>query len=388
MAPMMKEQKRMVQLFDDLIIGIMARHPPKSILRFRCLSKSWNALLSSSSFITMHLNHVKESKYNDMQRLILSSTYFLQSMSYEAEEKPSYRIDFPLDLKYCIELLGSCNGLLCLGMPRETLILWNPSIKEFKKLPLSCPLDMRDTFGFGYDHSTDDYKIIRIFKLVDRIYSVEAPVDIYSLKSNTWKRIQSFHLSRIFFENSLSGTLVDKILYWNVIYLPNHEQGQEGYSYSDITRRILGFDLTYETFEVLPLPNDVIEGRHFTLRVIGGCLSLAQNLKNLEGDSIEMWKLEKDNMKQSWIKFMTIMNLQTLQYPHNLVPICVMKNGEVLITYSESVRFFAMGRKPSIFELYDPVKDTFRRLKVDGIRQWSRVMTYMESLVSPNSSAL
>ncbi|XP_021290687.1 F-box/kelch-repeat protein At3g23880-like [Herrania umbratica] len=387
MAPMMKEQRRVVQLFDDLIIGIMARHPPKSILRFRCLSKSWNALLSSSSFIRMHLNHVKESKYNDLQRLILSSTYFLQSMSYEAGEKPSYRIDFPLDPKYGIELLGSCNGLLCLGMPRETLILWNPSIKEFKKLPLSCPLDkdVRDTFGFGYDHSTNDYKIIRIVKSVDRAYLAEAPVDIYSLKSNTWKRIQSFRLSRIFFENSLSGTLVNEILYWNVIYLPNHEQG---YPYSDITRRILGFDLTHEIFEVLPPPNDAIEGRHFTLRVIGGCLSLAQNLENLEGDSMEMWKLEKDNMKQSWIKFMTIKNLQTFQYPQNLVPICIMKNGEVVITYSESVSFFAMGRKPSIFELYDPVKDTFRRLKVSGIRQWSRVMTYMESLVSPNSSGM
>ncbi|EOY12933.1 Uncharacterized protein TCM_031434 [Theobroma cacao] len=142
-------------------------------------------------------------------------------------------------------------------------------------------------------------------------------------------------------------------------------------------------DLTSDKFEALPPPSDAKERRDFTLLVIGGCLGLAQNLT---GGSIEMWKSEKDNTKQSWIKSMTIMNLKILPYPHSLVPICIMKKGEVLIAYSEYVRVFVMVGKPRKYQLYDSDKGTFRRLKVGGKRH--RVVTHMESLISPNSDGL
>ncbi|KAK6279252.1 hypothetical protein POUND7_019519 [Theobroma cacao] len=371
----MKKRKRRARIDDDLIIGILARLPLKFIVRFRCLSKYWNALLTSPGFIRIHLNHVKESKSNNMHQLILSSTYTLQFMRYECFEKTSRKLNFPRIYpkrrRFLFEILGSCNGLLCLVVSRKTLILWNPSIREFKKLPLSCPLgnhkrgnNKRNTFGFGYDYSTDDYKLIRFVHVID---GIELSY-IYSLRSNTWKRIQGFPVSINFFEDLISGTFVDGVLYWNIIYP------------GKIIPWILRFNLTSEKFEALSPPNDVNKEHDFTLREIGGCLSLVQNL---QGRSIDMWKLEKDNTKQGWTKFMTIMNLQTLPYPHNLVPICIMKNGEVLITYSKNVRFFAIGGKRSRFELYDPRTSTFKRLKVCGIRQWSQAITYTKSLVSP-----
>ncbi|XVF57106.1 hypothetical protein PTKIN_Ptkin06aG0177200 [Pterospermum kingtungense] len=312
----MKKQKRMVHLPEDLVLTeIMTRLPPKSILRFQCLSKSWKVSLSSPDFITMHLNRVQQCKYGDMQHLILHSTdHSFQSIKYEAYRKTASKLDFPS--KYSdhnsfpnLEVLGSCNGLLCVALPRKTLILWNPSTKEFKELPLSSPLE---------NENQDRYN-------------------------------------------------ADGVLYWNVIY--SREERLFPFW-------ILGFDVAFEKFDIVRKPDGTDNGYDFTLGMIGGSLSVAQNL---EGRIFEMWKLEKkgDN-KHGWIKAMTT----KLMHPHSLVPICVMKNGEVFVTYYENVR--SLNTMFSKFELYDPVKGRFRKLKVGGLRRWYQAIPYTESLVSPN----
>ncbi|KAL5769476.1 hypothetical protein ACOSP7_013630 [Xanthoceras sorbifolium] len=45
----------MVKLPEDMIIEILSILPVKSLIRFRCVSKSWYALVKSSSFISKHL---------------------------------------------------------------------------------------------------------------------------------------------------------------------------------------------------------------------------------------------------------------------------------------------------------------------------------------------
>ncbi|XVF57100.1 hypothetical protein PTKIN_Ptkin06aG0176500 [Pterospermum kingtungense] len=379
--PMMKKQKRMARLPEHIVLisEIMPKLPPKSILRFRCLSKSWEVSLSSPDFIAMHLDRVQQCKYDDMQHLILrSSDDSLQSIKYEAYKKTASNLDFPSKYSYHSyfpNVLGSCNGLLCVALSRKKLLLCNPSIKEFKKLPLSCPLDddSLDAFGFGYDCSANDYKVVRFVHPFHQVhFSTSWQAVIYSLKSSTWKTIQGFP-SHMRFENSKTpGTLVDGLLYWTMssrLFCPSS---------------ILGFDIAFEKFDVFPLPDDTTknEGYGLTLGKIGGSLSVAHVI---EGGITEMWKLEKkgDNNKHGWIKVMTIMkNMQTLPLPHRLVPICVMKNGEVLVTYDENVDTFKTIF--SRFELYDPVKGTFRELIVGGMKRSYQAIPYTESLVSPN----
>ncbi|XVF84614.1 hypothetical protein PTKIN_Ptkin17bG0051300 [Pterospermum kingtungense] len=380
----MKKQKGMVELHEELVIEIMTRLPPKSLIRFRCLCKSWKAIFSTSVFIRMHLNRVKENQYNDMQHLILTSAYRLQSIKHQVcGGTTASDLDFPLKYpllkrfpNHRIKVLGSCNGLLCVSVPRKTLILWNPSIKEFKKLPLSYPLhsdmQLQDSFGFGYDPSTNDYKVVRFANRYKRVNFPRPPAEIYSLKSNTWKSIQSFSVSTVF-EDSLPGTLVGGVLYWNALCFGKPRQGLLPL----VTGRwILGFDLALDKFETLFPPK---KGYACTLGTIGGCLSVAQKL---EGGSIGMWKLDP---QQGWIKVMTIMGANPLPY---LVPICVMKKGQLLITYTENWLYKVKGFKTSEFELYDPVKSTFRKLQVGGMRKCTQAIPYTQSLVSPNAIGL
>ena len=65
----------------------------------------------------------------------------------------------------------SCNGLLCIELYNVHIrtsqyLVWNPSIKSYKNIPsptstpnsFSCRFRR---FGFCYDYSTDDHKILR-----------------------------------------------------------------------------------------------------------------------------------------------------------------------------------------------------------------------------------
>ncbi|KAK7261466.1 hypothetical protein RIF29_27779 [Crotalaria pallida] len=46
--------------YDDLVNEILARLPVKSLLRFKCVDRSWDSLLKTPNFITKHLKLHKE----------------------------------------------------------------------------------------------------------------------------------------------------------------------------------------------------------------------------------------------------------------------------------------------------------------------------------------
>ncbi|KAM3302433.1 hypothetical protein P3S67_016935 [Capsicum chacoense] len=65
-------------------------------------------------------------------------------------------------------LEGSVNGLICLVNEAKELILWNPAIRKYKKLPdfrTKLKDDGHCTYGFGYDDIHDDYKVVCIFSI-------------------------------------------------------------------------------------------------------------------------------------------------------------------------------------------------------------------------------
>lgn len=64
-------------------------------------------------------------------------------------------------------MVGSCNALVCLTIPDVRtrngdgrILLWNPSLKKYRKLPLRL-----DGLQDGYDESNDDYKVVGILSV-------------------------------------------------------------------------------------------------------------------------------------------------------------------------------------------------------------------------------
>ncbi|KAL6141252.1 hypothetical protein ACLB2K_059542 [Fragaria x ananassa] len=67
---------------NDVLIDILVRVPVKSLLRFRCVSRIWNSLISSPAFIITHLNQALLQQTN--RKLLLFRYYY--SIDYVMED--------------------------------------------------------------------------------------------------------------------------------------------------------------------------------------------------------------------------------------------------------------------------------------------------------------
>ncbi|XP_058775532.1 putative F-box protein At5g44220 [Vicia villosa] len=123
----------------DIITEILSRLPVKLVLQLRCVSKSWNSLISHDpSFAKKQLTHstthsVYSLDFNDPCFLTIypPNFFFDTTLSTNRLFCPAKNRNNPSWEK---EIVGSCNGILCLAY-KEFILLWNPSIqKALRKL--------------------------------------------------------------------------------------------------------------------------------------------------------------------------------------------------------------------------------------------------------------
>ncbi|GMP40183.1 hypothetical protein CsSME_00010728 [Camellia sinensis var. sinensis] len=149
---------------------------------------------------------------------------------------------------------NSCNGLLCLSFGEGQAILRNPSTRKHLELPVSLtetPVDFRgvlvNLYGLGYDSVSDDYKVMRIARINDyRFVHYESEVRVYSLKSNSWRKVGDFphHLEL----DLCTGLLVGGALHWSVNPKPMLRE--------DGPHALIAFDLGAEEYRMVSLPRE------------------------------------------------------------------------------------------------------------------------------------
>ncbi|KAK6780926.1 hypothetical protein RDI58_023110 [Solanum bulbocastanum] len=169
---------------SELIVEILLRVPVKFLLQFRCVSKSWLALISSPKFVKTHLSLSVKNKDYPHHRVVLTvrnesisgesrpvhGDYSLSSLRNDSVIDP-FVLDFPMKKpQQGISIVGSVNGLICVAIGDGDLFICNPSIRKFKNLPDSrLKLEVSEgydgspcgvIYGFGYDKSSDDYKVV------------------------------------------------------------------------------------------------------------------------------------------------------------------------------------------------------------------------------------
>ena len=157
-------------LSEEVVLEILHRLPVKSLLRFRCVSKSWNSLITTPSFINSHLSYNSSNSNKLIVRYCVYpfvEAYKLIDDTIDSSSDQIQHIDFPLTSggRDHFLLIGSVNGLFCL-YELERYVIWNPSIRKFITLPKPCiTVKTLSHNGFGFDPRTNDYKVVRILFL-------------------------------------------------------------------------------------------------------------------------------------------------------------------------------------------------------------------------------
>ncbi|GJS33822.1 F-box protein CPR1-like protein [Tanacetum coccineum] len=270
----------------DATEEVLLRLTVKDVLRCKSVCKSWYSLISSPSFVKLHLKHVckKEEKNNKQlgnRRIALTSRYEKIGRNGSGCHIPDeWRNYATLDIE------GSSNGLVCISSYDNRLSLTNPSTREFRKLhkPPILPKDgsYAQCYGFGYDSSADDYKLVMT---IDQRCDGTL-VQILSLKSNVWKVFG--HVNYSFSHDTEPGILFNGALHWF------------WYNANDMEKvSIVSFDLAKEQFKEIPQPDDTryVWSYDHELGIFEDhlCIFLKRN-----GRPYGIWVMKNYNVKQSW----------------------------------------------------------------------------------------
>ncbi|XVF62525.1 hypothetical protein PTKIN_Ptkin09bG0015300 [Pterospermum kingtungense] len=248
---------------DDIILDILCRLDVEDLLRFRCVPKEFCSLIDNPYFIKLHLSRSPETNTNYVIiRECLLCFVDIDSL------KTTTKLYHPLDAGIYSEILGSCNGFLALRSlgSDEDICLWNPSTRKSYILPVTethypplynnSPSTFR--YGFGYEPISDDYKLVRMDQFDELIrggddITWETEVRVYSLSTNSWRRIKDFPFRFKYFQSN--GILANHALHWVVRNKSN----------SDTKSIIVAFDLGTEEYRVVPLPDGLGEDSNMSI---------------------------------------------------------------------------------------------------------------------------
>ncbi|XP_017984400.1 PREDICTED: putative F-box protein At3g10240 [Theobroma cacao] len=175
------------ELPDILVMEILLRLPVKSLIRFKCVCKSWCFSFQTPYFITNHKNDNLNLLFKDFK----ISRFSPLSTETKIKRHGGPDVEFNLKVKENIHMpvsicnssrsrltvFGVCNGLLCL-QDGYRITLWNPSTREVKLLPkstISLPPSVESTYfhcmGFEFDPKSDDYKVL--VNVINRVHDEE-----------------------------------------------------------------------------------------------------------------------------------------------------------------------------------------------------------------------
>ncbi|KAM1133796.1 hypothetical protein ACFX13_043771 [Malus domestica] len=289
----------------DLILVLL---PPKDLIRCMCVSKAWNGYIRDERFTKRHLqrsiNTIASTILFSLWGTIYPKDFFLLALSVDDSFSTAVEIWQPLVERRGwgeISTLGYCNGLVCIkNTENAEIALWNPSIQKFKRIPFT-PSVSSPQYGFGYDSTNDDYKLVEIEK-ISTPYSVDVSkwswenisngswpycvtltyeVHVYSLKSNLWKKIQCMP--------SKGLELVSKIQFSN---------GALNWVMADNNMSIiLTLDLATEKYGEFYCPvNGTLDVR-IELEVLGGYLCVC--IRNYNNREFGIWIMKEYGARES-----------------------------------------------------------------------------------------
>lgn len=370
---------------QDIIHDILSRLPITSLVRFKCVCRSWRALAQDPHLVNAYLSCAAKKDpclilHSDFP--IRNHLYFVDLAAREEDDKKVKRIQAPFSVMMPeFDVVGSCNGLVCLSdsLYHDALYVYNPFTSKHTELPkpMNYP-EQEVVIGFGFHPKAKEYKIIRIVYYRNchgskprsrRIIYPQSELQILTLGSPVWRKLGkiSYQLVR-----RSSEALVNGRLHW--VSRPCRYKP---------ARRLISFDLADEQFREVPKPDcGGLNRCNFHLVVLRDCLSAAVYCNY---GRLEIWVMKEYNVKESWVKEYNIgahMPKSPTQSPDRPFKIwknssngkvvralCLLRNGEVLLEY-----------KSRVLVSYDSKHGKFKEISLQGMPDWFQTVVHAGSL--------
>jgi F-box interacting protein len=356
---------------EDVIIEILSRLPVKWLLRYKCVCKSWYALITNPDFINKHLTWA--TSHNPRRGLFLTCEHeitrtplvFLRA--YETLEGSRY-VDisqfFPHDIDD-LGVYGPCNGIFCLHGGFEDrddpLVLWNPATRESKALPvIHRPPEVLISFnfGFGFDPKANDYKVVRILNFS----SLKCEVEVYSLRTDSWRVINQSLNPTYRVRSPRFPSYSNGVHHWWACDLCNRD-----------SRFLLSFDMSNEVFQETPFPPLIERSPLFPLfediAVINDSVALVSVYYGREVKCYDIWVMNECGVKGSWTKLFTFGPLPLISR------LLELREGGLVLLRNEN----------GWLVVFDPIKREQRDLGIYG-NSFQVVNSFTETLVLLNRS--
>ncbi|KAI3440933.1 F-box domain-containing protein, partial [Psidium guajava] len=353
----------------EIVVDILSRLPVTSLVRFRLVCRSWRALgrdplladaqlartAARDPFLVFHSDLPLR---NQLSFVELSAPD--QDCGHNRPNKtPVGKFNPPfLNAMPEFDVVGSCNGLLCLAdlLYRETLFIYNPFTGDCRELPQSRQYeDQTVVFGFGFHPATREYKVIKIAyypnpsragaRRARRVPHMQSEVQVLTLggRKPAWRSLgrapyqidKRKRASEAVVERP-SETVVEGRLHWVA--------GPRRYR---TARQLVSFDLADEQFREVPRPEGGPIGRsNYQVMALRGCLSA---IVYCNYGRLEIWVMKRYNVKESWAREHIIGSYmpKALKQNPNFTPfkmwkstngrasrvVCGLDSGEILLEY-------------------------------------------------------
>ncbi|XP_038698578.1 F-box protein CPR1-like isoform X4 [Tripterygium wilfordii] len=363
----------------EIIMEILIRLLVKPLLRFRCVSMSWYAMIDSKNFINRHVKHSIETTTNHhviledwkIETVGCPTTIFSASID-EGLGGPLKVMSTPLSCRSETLYSDSCNGLIFVCNSFEAIALWNPFTRRYRKIPTmpyepsKIYLEGQPIFGFGYDNAHDDYKIVRIMRFhpKESMKAHEDEVQVYSLRTNTWRRVQDFPHAECLFVSGC-GAFASGASHW-MVYMPTGNLDDMDVATNNLddkdAYRLVAFDYVKEEFQVLPQPEYTKMFDHNIIVALIGCVCLASNIYVQDGSYTAVHEMKRYGLRDSWNKSCTVKEAD-IDMPceiGNAKPLMYSKGGDKMlleVAYGKGFRsliwYDLLEKKGSTVEIPD-----------------------------------
>ncbi|TQD90886.1 hypothetical protein C1H46_023565 [Malus baccata] len=333
---------------EIICFQILPRLPSKSLMRFKCVCKSWSSLVHNPSFADAHQSLHR----NKLTHLLLTTwdtatrqQHFLSvQINQDGSPTPAiHLLNLPtMSNDHRLYNAQSTNGLVCL-YPSNTLsrdhtlayldppnFIFNPCTRESIILPHASPAYCTShvTYHFGFGPLTNEYKVLQVQTFRPH-YSIPTDMTfmfkIFKLGTSLWRRLE-VDLNDLAFDPLECPFKVQAVCINGAIHWMHWKENV-----------VVVFDIGDEKFRVIPFHQDYICFIHCifgevmrNVLEVDGCLALIGDKKlMILQNMMALWIL-KDYQNQVWVR-------KTIMLPHCwralgcLVPLRTIHNGELLL---------------------------------------------------------